>query len=460
VTGARPTTYLTQGVPGIGGVIKQRPEDFLVEEIPAYEPIGSGEHIYLFIEKRNLATLHAVRILADHFGVKPDAIGFAGLKDKLAVTRQLFSVHTPGKKPTDFPALDHPQLTVHWVDLHANKLRRGHLVGNRFVIRVRDVEPIKAVHALKAMRRLEKLGLPNRVGAQRFGTLGRNHLLGLALIRADRPAALKELLGLPRDDAGGLLHCPPSQLRFRECFEMGDYAQALAACPRALVAEKRVLSSLVRGGSPSAAIRSLGRAEESFAVAAWQSAVFNQVLDDRLSSGTLAALEPGDLAFKHDNGAVFAVGESGSTEVDEQREITERLGALAISPTGPMWGPSMTRASGAVDERELSAMIASGLGLEDLARLRRIDGAEGQRRPLRVPVTHSDLEAGVDEHGPYIRCTFELPRGAFATSLMDELMKPSPATQPAPVDRGPRTDERRDADESLETSDTHTDHID
>src|SRR5690606_17358918 len=122
--------YLTAAIPGAGGRLKVRPEDFLVEEIPAYEPSGEGEHIYLFVEKRNHSTMHVVRLLADHFGVRRDAVGFAGLKDKFAVTRQLFSVHVPGRRPSDFPAFERPGIVVHWADLHANKLRRGHLKGN------------------------------------------------------------------------------------------------------------------------------------------------------------------------------------------------------------------------------------------------------------------------------------------------------------------------------------------
>ena len=88
--------FITPDIPGTGGVIKERPEDFLVEEVPAYTPCGEGEHIYLFVEKRNLPTMNMVRILARHFGVKRQQVGTAGLKDRLAVTRQMVSIHAPG----------------------------------------------------------------------------------------------------------------------------------------------------------------------------------------------------------------------------------------------------------------------------------------------------------------------------------------------------------------------------
>ena len=136
----KPRAYITADVPPVGGVLKQRDEDFFVEEIPLYEPCGEGEHQYLLVEKQGMSTLDLVRLLAKHFGVRREAIGFAGLKDKRAITRQVISVQTPGKTPEDFPMLDHPRARVLWADLHANKLRRGHLAGNRFSIRARGVD--------------------------------------------------------------------------------------------------------------------------------------------------------------------------------------------------------------------------------------------------------------------------------------------------------------------------------
>ena len=145
--------YLTADVPGIGGVIKQRPEDFLVEEIPLYEPCGEGEHIYLMVEKRHMPTFEAMGVVANHFGVRHEAVGYAGLKDKHAVTRQVLSVHAPGKRPEDFPMIQHDRMAVLWADLHTNKLRQGHLKGNRFSIKVRSTDMSKALHAKRVLDR-------------------------------------------------------------------------------------------------------------------------------------------------------------------------------------------------------------------------------------------------------------------------------------------------------------------
>src|SRR4051812_16214570 len=116
-----PSRYITADLPPLGGWIKERPEDFLVDELPAYEPSGAGEHIYLLIEKRGLSTLRAARILAQHFGVHERAVGYAGLKDKQALTRQVFSVHVAGKKLEEFPSLQHERMGVLWADYHGNK---------------------------------------------------------------------------------------------------------------------------------------------------------------------------------------------------------------------------------------------------------------------------------------------------------------------------------------------------
>ncbi|MCC6320296.1 MAG: tRNA pseudouridine(13) synthase TruD [Phycisphaerales bacterium] len=413
-----PVRYLTAAIPGTGGRIKERPDDFLVEEIPAYEPCGSGEHLYLFVEKRNYSTLHVARLLADHFGVRRDAVGMAGLKDKFAVTRQLFSVHTPGKGPDDFPAFSHDGVVIHWVDRHTNKLRRGHLRGNRFIIRIRGVDPSRVVLAYRSLTVLGRGGVPNRIGEQRFGHMRNNHMVGLALVRGDWQGVLDTLLGPStlRTDA---------QVEGRKLYAEGKFAEAIDAFPRSLHTERRVLAALARGAKPKGAVTAIERVQRSFYLTALQSAVFNRVLEHRLetsteSGGGIAALHAGDLAFKHDSGAVFPVREG-----DDAAELIGRAAAFEISPSGPMWGHRMARAAGKTDEVEVAALAEFGLTPESLAdhAAKSWDPEPGERRPLRIPLTQPDVEGGVDEHGPYVKCVFELPRGSFATTVMEEVMK-------------------------------------
>ena len=89
--------FLSSDLPGIGGAIKLRPEDFLVEEIPLYEPAGEGEYLYMFIEKRTRTTSDVVRHIARTFWARKSDIGYAGLKDARAITTQWISL--PGVEP-------------------------------------------------------------------------------------------------------------------------------------------------------------------------------------------------------------------------------------------------------------------------------------------------------------------------------------------------------------------------
>jgi tRNA pseudouridine13 synthase len=416
-----PERFLTASVPGIGGTLKQEPEDFLVEELPAYEPCGEGEHLYLFIQKRGMATDHLARLLADHFGVRRDAIGVAGLKDKRAVTTQLFSVHLPGRKDADVRSFENPHATVLWAARHTNKLRRGHLKGNRFVIRVRNVSASKAVFAQRALRMLVAQGAPNRIGEQRFGILRRNHLIGRAIVLGDVEEILQLLLG-PSDEF------PHVQERAREAYAAGSYEDAMALLPPASRVERRALSILARDGDKRRAAYSIDPLARSFFVTAFQSAIFNSVLDRRIAEDTYDRLIEGDLAFKHDSGAAFGVTASVLADegvTDPAKSLICRLQQLEISPSGPMWGPEMTRAAGSVGNMELEELLKTGVTLEHLEAFwsRCRDAMVGQRRALRVPVTYPDVEGGMDERGEYVKLRFELPRGSFATTVMQEIMK-------------------------------------
>jgi len=420
-----PSAYLTDDVPGIGGVIKQRPEDFLVEELPLYEPGGEGEHIYLLIQKRNLSTFDLVDILARHFGVHRKAIGYAGLKDKVAVTQQVMSVHVPGRKVEDFPSIRHERLQVLWAEMHANKLRIGHLRGNGFSIRIRAVEPTAVVRAKRVLERLAATGVPNRIGEQRFGHLMNNHLIGRAMINSDFNQAIDELLGenaLARD----------TEREARAFYARGEFQRALEAMPNHRRTERRVLAGLARGASPKGAMLGLDEATRKFYLTGLQSAAFNAVLDHRMAAGTFDRLVVGDLAFKHENRAVFAVDDAVLSDADTPRRLRE----FEISPSGPMWGGSMMRAAGEIDATEQTALARFGVTLDALNAFdeRTTHLLEGQRRPLRVPLSNPDVEGGVDEHGSFVRVGFELPRGSFATVVLREIMKPQPGDEPGEGD--------------------------
>ena len=174
---------LTADLPGIGGRIKVQPEDFIVEELPLYQPCGEGEHLYLWIEKRDVSGERLVEHVARRLGVRRDEIGVAGLKDRRAATRQYLSV--PRRVEERLNEIDGEGVQCLRATPHRNKLRTGHLAGNRFDVLVRDVNDGVAALLAPLLTRLSSQGFPNAFGEQRFGQKGETLELGLALLRGE-----------------------------------------------------------------------------------------------------------------------------------------------------------------------------------------------------------------------------------------------------------------------------------
>ena len=237
--------YLTAETPGTGGVIRTEIDDFIVDEVPAYEPCGDGEHTYFGIEKRGIATTNMANQLAQKLGLRPRDVSFAGRKDTHAVTRQTFCVHNVPLETIEALELDNAR--VLWVSRHRNKLRMGHLRGNRFTIRIRDVTQNAAARAEAILERLARCGVPNAYGPQRFGNHGDNQIVGYHLLRHDTEALKAMGIRRPR----------------RRMFD--------------------------------------------FYISALQSSLFNQVVAARINAGTLDTVITGDIAKKEDTGGIFTV---------------------------------------------------------------------------------------------------------------------------------------------------------
>lgn len=173
----------TAGIAGVGGRIKVNPEDFEVEEIPAYEPSGSGDHLFLWIEKRGMGAEFFQRQIAKRLGVPTSEVGTAGLKDRHALTRQYVSV--PATAEANLPELDGDGIRLLRHGRHGNKLKPGHLHGNRFRILIRDADPTQDAELQQVLERIRSEGLPNYYGAQRFGRDGETAKLGLDLLLND-----------------------------------------------------------------------------------------------------------------------------------------------------------------------------------------------------------------------------------------------------------------------------------
>lgn len=268
--------YLTAELPGTGGTLKAEPEDFAVEELPAYEPSGEGEHLFLWIEKRNVSADELLRHLARTLDVPRSTIGTAGIKDKRAVTRQYVSV--PRGCEGRLPQAATDSISVLKAAPHGNKLRAGHLRGNRFSILVRDVDEAAAERGGAIAAQLAELGVPNYYGEQRFGIDNQTLQTGLDLL-----SGAKQPRHLPR-------------------------------------AKRKFLMRL--------------------SLSAVQAHLFNQALAERLARKTLHVVQAGDVMQVVESGGVFVAEEVAQEQPRlDAREIAvtgPMFGPKMKAPTGPV----------------------------------------------------------------------------------------------------------------------------
>ncbi len=182
--------YINTEVPRIVGEIKQTPEDFVVEEIPLYELSGTGEHVYIKVMRRGMTTQELIQTLARELHLNPRDVGYAGLKDKQAQTTQWLSFQMNEEQEQSLRELREDACPWQILECrrHGNKLKRGHLKGNRFEIRVRTSDPEALSKSRAIADLLLKKGLPNYFGEQRFGNRGDNASQGRELLQRGHPA--------------------------------------------------------------------------------------------------------------------------------------------------------------------------------------------------------------------------------------------------------------------------------
>ncbi|HRN18832.1 MAG: tRNA pseudouridine(13) synthase TruD [Trueperaceae bacterium] len=344
---------VTADLAGSGGVIRTTPEDFLVTELPAYLPEGSGSHRYLLVEKRGLTTRDLVSAL-QRGGVEQNAIGVAGLKDKAAVTVQWLSL--PKRYPeavAELAAL--PGVRILEESYHRNKLGIGHLRGNRFEITIQGVGPGADTRAAAVLAALAERGSPNWFGPQRFGRFGANAYDGL----------------------------------------------------------KVVLGESVPGGHHL----------KRFFVSALQSLLFNAVLAERVERGWYRTVVDGDWARKHDTGGTFLV-----TDAEAEAPRAERL---EISATLPLHGRKVKPGTGRAGEVE--ALILERYGL----RWSQFGARRGDRRATRVLLGNET----VGLRGDALEVGFDLPKGAYATAVLREVMKVDVDAPFEPAGQGSEADD-------------------
>ena len=353
-------------------MLKIAPEDFIVEELPLYEPSREGTHTFFAIQKRNVSTLEAINRLARELRVPARDFGYAGLKDKNAVTTQILSVE--GVPPERVLKIEQPAIEVLWAERHAHKLRVGHLRGNRFRITVRDLAQDRLPAIKTVMERLATEGVPNRFGAQRFGNKNDTHLIGKALMKSEWERVVRYML---TDDT-----------------------------PRANDIAQRMRRESARKSAERAVMCIPHRLRKLF-LSAYQAYLFNRLLEKR--SPHLGKLLAGDLAVKHSNGAFFLVTDASI----EQR----RADALEISPSGPIFGYKMRLPTDDVLALETSILVDEGIRFEAFRKVMGIR-LPGTRRSLRMRM-HCHEVSAVDDTG--VHFNFTLPAGGYATVVLDEI---------------------------------------
>ncbi|MBA4031325.1 MAG: tRNA pseudouridine(13) synthase TruD [Planctomyces sp.] len=355
--------YLTHDLPGVGGEWKQTPEDFLVEEIPAYLPSGEGEHLFLWIEKRDLSGEMLLSRISRGLNIPSSEIGMAGIKDRRAVTRQWVSV--PAKAEGMVTSLESDDLRVLEAKRHRNKLKTGHLHGNRFTAMLRGVrnDPV-LIEAIA--HRLRTAGCPNYYGEQRFGHDQGTLALGEQLLRGEKtPADL-----------------PPARRRF-----------------------------LLR-----------------MALSAVQSQLFNHVLAERLADGLFSQVMRGDLMEVLPAGGKFIVADpevEQSRFNQQETSITGPMFGMKMrAPEGvPLererrilarsgfgieaFAPYASLMEGA---RRALRFLPHGLTCELWD--------ESDSPPADLSTNHSRSTS--------LRVSVELPAGAYLTVLLREFQKPEP----------------------------------
>ncbi len=336
---------------------KASPETFVVEEVPLYRFSGEGEHLILKVRKKNLSTWEMLQIISEQVGVKLRDIGYAGLKDKNALTYQYISL--PKKYEESLKRLNHPAIKIIEKTYHTNKIRLGHLKGNRFFIRLKKVSPVDAKRIDEVLKIIEKEGMPNYFGYQRFGNEGDNWRLGeqiVAGLKKERNRKLRKLL-------------------------INAYQSHLFN----LWLSKRVeLSRLIGSFEP----------KELTDVLDLPSGIIKELKEQKRFFKIL----PGDIAMHYPFGKIFYV--------EDMPVEAERFWQRQISPTGLLPGRRVKRADGLAREIEKD--------FDD----ERIEEFGDRRYAWVFP---EDIQGRYKEKEAWYELSFFLPKGSYATVLLEEI---------------------------------------
>ncbi|MEM4577137.1 MAG: tRNA pseudouridine(13) synthase TruD [Candidatus Nezhaarchaeales archaeon] len=399
---------------GIGGAIRRRLEDFVVEEVPL-QGGTSGDLTLLVIEKRGIDTLTAAIKLSRKLGIPLKHVGFAGLKDTRSISRQRFTLKIP--ENFDISKISDNKLKVLAVYRAKKHLRPGMLFGNSFTITIRGLEvPAKDAEALirDALLQLNELGgVPNFYGYQRFGINRPNtHIVGKLLLQGEYEKAVMEILATPYPNE-------PKPHRDARAFlaETLDFKRALKSFPRSLIFERQMIKWLVdRPNDYLGSLRGLPKYVIALYVDAYLSYIFNRALSERFRKlRSLERVMEGDIiatcdAYGNPMRPTF-VAKSSSMNLGSNQLI------LAFVPASVK-----VRPEGYMIELVLSFLNKEGLEppfkrLEELGLQNRL----GLLRQIAFKPINLSYNVEGDE---VLKMSFLLPKSSYATILLREFIKP------------------------------------
>ena len=408
-------TYETDNK-GIGGSIRNEREDFYVEEIPLSLPSGNGPNTWIFIEKIGRNTLDVVLDIAKELKISRKRMGFAGMKDKTARTRQWLCVSNSSVE--EIQSITDKLYNVEVLDIKQNekKLRIGQLVGNKFKILIRNTEdPENDVKtAQDVLKQLIETGVPNYYGWQRFGKERSNtHVVGEYLVHNDVKGAVDAYIGNPYPNEREHIK------EARSLYDEGKLEEAYQTMPGSMRYEKMLLRELLnlqrRKGeltekSYIIAIESLPKPLKRMFVHAYQSYLFNKAVSERAKLGINKYVE-GDILIDNEEHLVH--------EFDVET-VEERIKNFEIHPTSPLYGTKVPLAGGVVGKLEQKVMDEENIKLEEFEcpKTPRL-GSHGLRRAMRFKIW--DVSAELTPEG--VLTEFSIPKGCYATAVLREIMK-------------------------------------
>ena len=404
---------------GIGGTIRNQYEDFYVEEIPEVIPEGEGPNVYVWIEKLGRTTLDVVLDIARDLHISRKRMGFAGMKDKKALTRQWICIANMDSEEqlNQVKALDG---TIYKTDFlkvvrGRKKLRMGQLKGNKFRILIRDLDDIEksADVAEEVLGQLEVTGVPNYFGWQRFGKPRTNtHLVGRALVENDLKKAVGTYIGNPSEDES-----EENQLA-RKAYDEGNLEESLNLMGKGMRYEKMMIKELIRDSKKGEltdksymnALHALPKPLQRMFVHAYQSYLFNEAVSNRVEMGI----------NKYVEGDIIIDMEEHIVRDKTPGEFQELIDNFQANPTCPLYGTKVPYAGGKVGEMEENVLKKYDLEKSDfeVPKMPRL-GSHGLRRSMRFQVW--DTSAVATDDG--VLCEFSINKGSYATAVLREIMK-------------------------------------